>query len=493
MRKITLLLLASSIIGIALLTGLLPTNADDAATTVTCGTQLVNQEITSDHPENTYIIALNAGDAISISMDMLASDTEINVQLFDPAQKSFIQSKTSSLVSKVNVSGDYTFVVSETTNFSAYTLSIDCVLQDGTEIKANNNHPTEPSATATPQSVTLHVFASRDSLTLFVTQTVSLNGLQFGTIINNQVILNTLTNRFDSLLLVGGIANANDCYVYVVEGAAPPLSQSCKGQVFRNIIAAADVFWYDSVTNSPRNLGIFHDGQTTGIICSAATPDCLITWTVIIPPTPTLPPSTATSSPTEVIPTAIIPTPSVPTPAITATSVQTSSTQPFVVAKLYSNVRSGPGTDFPTIAKLDAGGNVPVLARSVDGTWLKIQTNSGVGWIAARVVDLYGEMSQIPVEQSPNSVSPTATIASPTQAVGAGPHIVARQVLTNVRLGPGTSFEVIAELNQGDSAPVIARNVDGAWLKIQISSGTGWIATYLVEVSGDISTIPIEG
>ncbi len=139
-------------------------------------------------------------------------------------------------------------------------------------------------ATATSLNGQLHIFATRESLTLYVTEPVSLLGFQFGVLVDGNLQLKSLKDSFDVLTLSGGQANANDCYVYVIDGESPPLSQSCKnGQVFRTTVAAADVFWYDAVANQPRNLAIFRDGQTTGSICSAAAPDCVIEWNVTTP------------------------------------------------------------------------------------------------------------------------------------------------------------------------------------------------------------------
>ncbi len=145
-----------------------------------------------------------------------------------------------------------------------------------------------PSSTESiSANIQIHIFATHDSLTLYVSEAVSLMGFQFGVIVDGKLKIITLADRFDSLTLTGGHAKANDCYIYALADADPPLSQSCSGQVYRATIAPTDHFWYDTVRNQPRDLAIFRDGQITGIICSAATPDCAVDWAVIPLTSPT--------------------------------------------------------------------------------------------------------------------------------------------------------------------------------------------------------------
>jgi len=144
--------------------------------------------------------------------------------------------------------------------------------------------PTKPAApvtaSATSGSDQLHIFATNESLTLYVPQAVSLTGFQFGVIINGSLKLYSLADSFDALKLSGEKANANDCYIYVQDGAAPPLAQFCDGgQVFRIKVAPADVFWYDSVANQRRTLDVYSGGQPTGERCSSSAPNCVVKWT----------------------------------------------------------------------------------------------------------------------------------------------------------------------------------------------------------------------
>lgn len=60
------------------------------------------------------------------------------------------------------------------------------------------------------------------------------------------------------------------------------------------------------------------------------------------------------------------------------------------------NVRSGPGADFPIVAKVENGSSYSVLA--VDGdAWVQIEITDapeGIGWVAARFVTMNGTVEE---------------------------------------------------------------------------------------------------
>lgn len=52
----------------------------------------------------------------------------------------------------------------------------------------------------------------------------------------------------------------------------------------------------------------------------------------------------------------------------------------------------------------------------------------------------------------------------------------------NVRSGPGLTYPVVASLKKGDKAEIVSSS--GDWYKIQLNSGTGWVASWLVLKNG---------
>ena len=67
----------------------------------------------------------------------------------------------------------------------------------------------------------------------------------------------------------------------------------------------------------------------------------------------------------------------------------------------------------------------------------------------------------------------------------------------NVRSGPSTQYEIIGQLSNGDTVPVVGRDSETArWLYIAMpgSPGTrGWVATFTVTTSGGLDGLEIEG
>lgn len=83
---------------------------------------------------------------------------------------------------------------------------------------------------------------------------------------------------------------------------------------------------------------------------------------------------------------------------------------------------------------------------------------------------------------TPAPPPPTATQSRPQITVTTG---------ANVRSGPGLVFEPpVGSLAAGAKANILAINPAGTWYKIQYYNGDAWISAQVVQVSGDISTLP---
>ena len=87
----------------------------------------------------------------------------------------------------------------------------------------------------------------------------------------------------------------------------------------------------------------------------------------------------------------------------------------------------------------------------------------------------------------PPSRTPTATV---TPVVT--PYFIVNSDWVNVRTGPGPEYPIIDAVPQGDRFDIIARNPSGTWLEFCcVNDQRGWIYAPLLNISVDISTIPI--
>jgi len=129
------------------------------------------------------------------------------------------------------------------------------------------------------------------------------------------------------------------------------------------------------------------------------------------------------------------------------------------------NVRTGPDTDHPVRLQLNRGQKVEVLGA--DGHWCRIKTSGGdVGWVAGWVISFLPPGEAITTEQNGETI-----------AVKVG--WVARPEV-NLRAGPGTNYEEIAELVF--STQVIITDQHGEWYKVLLDNGKiGWVAGWLID------------
>lgn len=128
--------------------------------------------------------------------------------------------------------------------------------------------------------------------------------------------------------------------------------------------------------------------------------------------TVTRPAATATSS----LPTATTAPSNTATPEASATSAV-----PRVVSRGV-NVRRGPGTNFePPIGVLAVGETADILAFNSDATWFKIRFGSGDGWVFRNIVDVEGNIDNLPREAGPATpIPPTVTTAPAVQPTATG-------------------------------------------------------------------------
>lgn len=94
--------------------------------------------------------------------------------------------------------------------------------------------------------------------------------------------------------------------------------------------------------------------------------------------------------------------------------------------------------------------------------------------------------SSAPTDVVAFDASPTFTpapldAASPTPTATACTPIITTNTDSNVRSGPGQVYDVIGQIPQGGTAPVVGKSPDGTWWYIQFAGTFGWI-------SGSITT-----
>jgi uncharacterized protein YraI len=113
-----------------------------------------------------------------------------------------------------------------------------------------------------------------------------------------------------------------------------------------------------------------------------------------------------------------------PWPTFTPSPTMLPIVTPGVLSGIVTNVvnlRAGPGTNYPTQARLSKGIKINVRGRDIGGEWLMLVPPPN-GWVNASYISLTGDMQSLPVVEAPPTLVPTPTFApSATAAPTATP------------------------------------------------------------------------
>jgi N-acetylmuramoyl-L-alanine amidase len=178
------------------------------------------------------------------------------------------------------------------------------------------------------------------------------------------------------------------------------------------------------------------------------------------------------------------------------------SAQDEVTAQAYRtvNVRSGPGIQYDIIGQLTNGDQVRVIGRSdEENDWLQIEYKDGTGWVAYFTVTVMSAVDKLPIVDATDSpsVTPTPVRDSGNKIPASGDLYVTAFRRVNVRSGPGLAREQIGTLEPGDTADITGRTTDNQWLQINFNGQSGWVAYFVVTVTGSLNAaavidLPIE-
>jgi len=146
------------------------------------------------------------------------------------------------------------------------------------------------------------------------------------------------------------------------------------------------------------------------------------------------------------------------------------------VSSQKANIRSGPGTNYTSVAQVDAGNVLGVLGDS--GEWYEVLLpQGGKGWISKGVVYSPGEEPDFNGEPGDDS----------SRGNTGDRYCIVTGSTVNVRSGPGLDYGVVDQVARGTRLQIGESN--SGWYQIALPSGKdGWIAGWLVSVEGEQGT-----
>lgn len=177
------------------------------------------------------------------------------------------------------------------------------------------------------------------------------------------------------------------------------------------LLAAAAWAWTSGMFSVP---SVGRATPTDGATIIVIVPTTLVSETVLVSTaapataaptftaTPVLdtPTSTATPDPT-----------STPVPSDTPTLQPTATpAAPVALASGETNLRAGPGTEYPVIGALASGQSLEITGKNQAGTWWQLKTADGeTVWIIADRVETTGLVDSVAVVAAPLTPTPAAT------------------------------------------------------------------------------------
>ncbi|MBN1120482.1 MAG: SH3 domain-containing protein [Anaerolineae bacterium] len=149
-----------------------------------------------------------------------------------------------------------------------------------------------------------------------------------------------------------------------------------------------------------------------------------------------------------------------------------------VTATDYVKMRSGPGVEYEQIGQLPIGETVPLIGKSIDGTWYFFEYNGTSGWGSYVYLQVNGDINSVPIISAANTSAVVQATATPITGLRA-------------RSGPGTEYTQVASADALIPVPVLGRNADGSWILIDVNGVTGWVAARFCEVDRNVMSLSI--
>lgn len=157
------------------------------------------------------------------------------------------------------------------------------------------------------------------------------------------------------------------------------------------------------------------------------------------------------------------------------------------------NVRVQPGTDSARVGSFDYNIMVTVTGREDQanngGVWVYASADGGAtGWVLSDFLEFPAgfDLNSLPVIEVEGVAGSGGVPVSGDALAGVttGP--------ANFRAGPGTNHSIVAGLTAGTAFSATARNSNNTWFKVVVNGQEGWLYYTLVEINGEVSSLPVD-
>jgi len=150
-----------------------------------------------------------------------------------------------------------------------------------------------------------------------------------------------------------------------------------------------------------------------------------------------------------------------------------------------ANLRAGPNATFDAVAWAGVGSYASELARKGDWIQVQMQISKRIGWVYNRSLELV-KAAVLPVatvETDQMVAEPVVRVSSATKKKMSDVSLTFKQT-SNLHVGPGKQYDVIARGGKHESATVIAQQGDWSKVRMTVSGRMGWVSNSVLVKSG---------
>lgn len=165
----------------------------------------------------------------------------------------------------------------------------------------------------------------------------------------------------------------------------------------------------------------------------------------------------------------------------------------YDAVKLIAEALGQPGSLLTNLQQIDNLQGVQGVLRPSQLSGGEISNNVAVTRLgtfgAPEVLARYAGTTRLPADTPvplPNITPTPAPTATPD-----GVTITISSERQNVRSGPGLQYDILGQLTQGQQARAIGASIDYTWVIIDFRGQQGWLATYLLDIFGNLNSLPI--
>ncbi|NJL95943.1 MAG: SH3 domain-containing protein [Anaerolineae bacterium] len=170
---------------------------------------------------------------------------------------------------------------------------------------------------------------------------------------------------------------------------------------------------------------------------------------------------------------------------------------PFVTTTANLRVRATPTADSPILQTVPRNTAVLVYGRSADNGWLQVGFRGVVGWVSVFYVNIGFPVSSLPVVDGsvPSPDRRQEQVAAPDGTLVQTGQLVVFSTVSNVniRLAPDEGALRLGQLPRNARATVTLLSPGRNWGLITYNGLSGWVALSVVNVLGDLRTVPVDG